>query len=247
MNGKILMEALGGINDEFISEAFDTDNMKELFAEWNDDEEREQKPTKKRIGKPLRILIAAAITASIILAANIAATAGGYKSSLDLLKEFGDRIIDMIEGQKTEYKGITIIKKGTYYESSSVDKFFKETDFDILYPSKLPEDKKIRLISVSGSIDAHGEYSSEYRVITYCTNDFNTTISADTHPDGPKIYNIGYDYEKIIIGEFECYYFYTIDSTVQAKFLYNNIVYSVFAPTYEDMVTIVSGMKEYKE
>lgn len=78
MNGRLFMEAMGDIKDEFIMEASDIDEIKRYFAE-QDDEEEENKPTpqkttenKKRISKPLRILVAAVIVLSLLFATCVA-------------------------------------------------------------------------------------------------------------------------------------------------------------------------------
>lgn len=73
MNGRLFMEAMGDIKDDFIMEASDIDEIRKSFSEWDDEEESEptpQKPTKnkKRISKPLRILIAAVIVLSLLFA-----------------------------------------------------------------------------------------------------------------------------------------------------------------------------------
>lgn len=74
MNGRLFMEAMGDIKDEFIMEAADIDEIRKSFSEWDDEEEENeptpQKPTKnkKRISKPLRILIAAVIVLSLLFA-----------------------------------------------------------------------------------------------------------------------------------------------------------------------------------
>lgn len=73
MNGRLFMEAMGDIKDEFIMEAADLDEIRKSFSEWDDEEESEPTPqksteNKKRISKPLRILIAAVIVLSLLFA-----------------------------------------------------------------------------------------------------------------------------------------------------------------------------------
>ena len=73
MNGRLFMEAMGDIKDEFIMEASDIDEIRKSFSEWDDEEENEPTPqksteNKKRISKPLRILVAAVIVLSLLFA-----------------------------------------------------------------------------------------------------------------------------------------------------------------------------------
>ena len=145
MNGRLFMEAMGDIKDDFIMEAADLDEIRKIFSEWdNEEDDVTTEPEKtghkkiKRIPRIRKLLIAAVISVSLLLAANFAAMAMGY-DSLAILKEFGDRLIEMFEGEKTEYKGITITKGGEVIAYSSVEKFYSKTEYDVLYPSKLPQ------------------------------------------------------------------------------------------------------------
>lgn len=99
MNGRLFMEALGDINDEFIMEAADLDEIRKSFSEW-DHEEEENEPTpqkstenKKRISKPLRILIAAVIVLSLLFSTCVvSAEFFDFNIDEELVEYFGDHL-----------------------------------------------------------------------------------------------------------------------------------------------------------
>ena len=253
MNGRLFMEAMGDIKDDFIMEAADLDEIRKSFSEWDDEEDDvTTEPEKtghkkiKRIPKIRKLLVAAVISVSLLLAANFVAMAMGY-DSLAILKEFGDRLIEMFDGEKTEYKGITIIKENEAISFSSINEFFKKTDLDILYPSVFSKNIKIDTIFVCGSYDKNLIYSSEYLEVN-----FNTTkpkeysVTVNTHPNASKEFMTNSNIVIEQINSFECYV--AKDKfPMQCNFIRNNYVYTIIAPTYDDIVTIVSNMKEYEE
>lgn len=108
MNGRLFMEALGDIKDDFVMEASDIDEIKRCFAEWDDEEESEPTPqksteSKKRISKPLRILIAAVIVISLLFATCVAsAEFFDFNIAEELVEYFDDYLkIKRIKLHKT--------------------------------------------------------------------------------------------------------------------------------------------------
>lgn len=252
MNSRLFMEAMGDIKDDFIMEAADLDEIRKSFSEWDDEEDDvATEPEKtghkkiKRIPRIRKLLIAAVISVSLLLTANFAAMAMGY-DSLAILKEFGDRIIEMFEGEKTEYKGITIIKEGESISLSTIDEFYSETELNVLYPSKLPDDMKINNIMVSGSYDENYNYDSQYYRIFFSCNDIGTQVIVNTNPKASRKFMTNPNLKIDIINDHNCY-IHTCEYGVKANFIHNNYVYYLNAPTYDDIVTIVSNMKEYEE
>ena len=259
MNGKLFLESLNYINPDYIDEAYDVENIKANFKAWDEAESEEfidisaknkdkeiseipRTKTHKRRKGFMRLLLAAVISVSLLLAANFVAAAMGY-DSLAILKEFGDRIVEMFEGERTEYKEITIIKEGERSVFTSVKSFFEKTEYDVLYPSKLPNNIKIKSVEI---FDYKNNYTSDYKIIFFVSNkspDYN--VEVDLNPNADKYFLEDSSFSSVKINNFQCFYIQI--EGVQCHFIYNNYVYCVKAPTYDDIVTIVSNMKEYEE
>lgn len=252
MNGRLFMEAMGDIKDDFIMEAADLDEIRKSFSEWDDEEddvttESEKTGHKKikRIHRIRKLLIAAVISVSLLLAANFVAMAMSY-DTLAILKEFGDRIIEMFEGERVEYKGITIIKEGEIISLSTIDELYEQTDFDIMYPSQLSNNLQVIKIAISGSYDAQLNYTSEYYKIYFLSKHSNIQVIIDMNPNTQKQFLINPNLKIKAINGHTCY-IDTLEDGYEVRFIHNNYVYIVNAPTYDDIVTIVSNMKEYEE
>lgn len=252
MNGRFFMEAMGDIKDDFIMEAADLDEIKRCFSEWDDEEDDvTTEPEKtghkkiKRIPRIRKLLIAAVISVSLLLTANFVAMALGY-DSLAILREFGDRIIEMFEGERISFDNQSILKTdGENY--NSINEFYEKTNYDIVYPLKLPDNIQIKQISIRGSYDNKNEYFPEYKRIFFVTSKTDDyAIIINMHPDASKAFISASNVIFEEINSFECY---TVDlqPKFQCNFIRNNYVYTIIAPTYDDIVTIVSNMKEYEE
>ena len=137
--------AINGIDDEFITEAADDERVKEAFcAEWAEEDESEQtesdtaeegeakKEKVKRIcRKSAKRLLLVAVISALVLATGIA-VCGKKINDLDILKNFGDRMLEMFVGEKAEYEGIEIIKAGDYIIYKNVESLCYTTETNIL-------------------------------------------------------------------------------------------------------------------
>lgn len=249
--------AINDIDDEFITEAADDERVKEAFcAEWGEEnegkqtesdteEEPQQKITKRTHKVSFKKLMLVAVISALIFALGV--TVMGKKiGSLDILKDFGDRIIELVAGESVEYEGAVILKQYDYEYFNSIDEFFSKTDFVVLYPEELPNNVKIESVRLRNYYDyKEQKYNAEYKTIIFLTN----------QPDKFCFYvYTNSDYQKNIINNkhlfvdtinnLKCY---TDMSVMECHFIYENNVYFVKAPTYEDVVTIVSGMKKYEK
>ncbi len=251
MNGRLFMEAMGDIKDDFVMEASDIDEIKRCFAEWDDEEvsitesEKTENKKIKRIPRIRKLLIAAVISVSLLLTANFVAMALGY-DSLAILKEFGNRIIEMFEGERVEYKGISIIKEGESISYTTINELFEQTNFDIMYPSKLSNNLENVNITVFGSYDAQLNYTSEYNRIIFLSLDLNKQVIVDMNPNGQKQFLTNPHLNIELINGHNCY-IDTLENGYEATFIHKNYIYTISAPNYDDIVTIVSNMKEYEE
>lgn len=249
--------AINGIDNEFITEAADDERVKEAFcAEWGEEDESEQTDgdtaeetqMKKKITKRThkvsfkKMLLVAVI--SMLLFAMGVTVSGKRIDDLDILKDFGYRIVELFVGERVEYEGIDIIKENESIKYESIEEFFKRTNYDVLYPSKLPKEITIKKVILTGSYDSYMEYTWKYKDIAYLTNRASEfCIICNTNPD----YYINLTNMKFeIIDDYGCYILNT-ETFVQCTFIYENNTYHIEAPTYEDIVTIVSGMKKYDE
>ncbi len=248
--------AINGIDDEFITEAADDEKLKEAFcAEWGEEDESEQtdsdttaeknehknKAVKNICRKSAKRLLLVAVISALVLATGIA-VCGKKINDLDILKNFGDRMLEMFVGEKAEYEGIEIIKAGDYIIYENVEDFFDKTNLNIMYPSVLPNEIYIEFIQISGAYDPNLNYNPEERVVSFVTNKVGPySISVDTS-DGE--FELTKGTEIIEINGIECYF---TNTHTQCSFIVEDISYCIKAPTYEDVVTIVSGMKKYDE
>lgn len=252
--------AINGIDDEFITEAADDENLKEAFcSEWAEKDESEQtdsdtaaedgKPKNKAVKnicrKSAKRLLLVAVISALVLATGIA-VCGKKIGSLDILKDFGDRIVEMIAGESVEYEGAVILKQYDLEYFDSTEEFFSNTDFVILYPEKLPNNIKFESVRIRKHYNyKEQKYNNEYKTIIFQTNQpDNFCFYVDTNTDYQKNIINNKNLFADTINNLKCY---TDMSVMECHFIYENYIYMVKAPTYEDVVTIVSGMKKYDE
>ena len=103
--------------------------------------DKKKKPQKKLRFKGLLI---AACLAILMLLANFVALACGV-DTISILKEWGNSIVEMIQGERVEHNDISIIKDEKKM-FSSIEELGNSVDFNFLYPTLLPEDINITLI-----------------------------------------------------------------------------------------------------
>lgn len=118
--------------------------------------DKNKKPQKKLRFKGLLI---AACLAILILLANFVALACGI-DTISILKEWGHNIVEMFEGEKEEYGGVTIIKENESLSFDSLEDFEKNTNFEILIPTVFPEGIELKKVKITGSYDMNNNYIS---------------------------------------------------------------------------------------
>lgn len=219
----------------------------ELTQEELEEEKQKIYAYNKNLNKPAKRLkfkglLVAACVVILMLLANFAAMACGI-DTISILKEWGHRIVEMFEGEKAEYKGITIINEGESISYSSNEEFVNKENLNILYPTKLPENIQIIQIAVSGSYDSNYNYSSEFRRVFYVTNNNNTNIIVNTNPNVSRDFLENPNLKIETIGSYECY-IDCFDNLIQCTFIYNDITYTVKTTTHDSLVTIITNLKE---
>lgn len=201
--------------------------------------DKNKKPQKKLSFKGLLI---AACLAILILLANFVALACGI-NTVSILKEWGHNIIEMFEGEKEEYGGVTIIKENESLSFDSINDFKNNTSFNVLCPMVLPDGVDLKKIKVTGSYDANNNYISDYHSIFFVTTNPQISVIVHTNPDYPKEFM---NSSKIIIEEIDdhiCYYFEE-ELSVRGYFVYDNATYAIKAQDLDELKNIIENFKE---
>ena len=201
--------------------------------------DKKKKPKKKFRFKGL--LIAACLAALMILA-NFVALACGV-DTVSILKEWGHNIIDMFDGEKEEFGGVTIIKENESLSFDSLSDFKKNTAFNVLCPSSFPEGTELKKIKVTGSYDINNNYVSNYHSIFFVTNNPQISIIIYTNPDYPKDFTTDPNAETKDISGFTCY-ISRKEMFTQCSFIYENITYIVKTQNDADLKTIIENLRE---
>ena len=219
----------------------------ELTQEELEEEKQKIYAYNKNLNKPAKrlkfkgLLIAACFVV-LMLIANFAVMACGI-DTISILKEWGHRIVEMFEGEEAEYKGITIIKEQQPLVFTSMDDFLAETNFPILYPSIFPSNINVNVITVSGSYDNNYKYTSEYNRIMFSTNNPQISLIVDTFPGSSKDFLNDKNLQIQTINGYECY-INNVNENIECSFVHNNISYFINSNDYNNLVIIISNLKE---
>ncbi len=198
-----------------------------------------QKPCKT--APRFKALLIAACMAVIILSFNIFALACGT-NAISLLRELGDRVVEMFDGEKIIVDDKETVKLGDVITYDSVEDFLQNETISVLYPTALPRDAKITSISLTASF-ANDKYDSKYKDIDYIINNSSIHIAVYTNPNFSKGFLTDTNTEIKNINGYECYIIY-LETSVQYFFVYNNNVYVVNTLTCEDAELIINNLRE---
>lgn len=201
--------------------------------------DKKKKPQKKFRFKGLLI---AACLAAMLLLVNFVAMACGV-NTISVLKKLGHNIIEMVEGEKEEYGGVTIIKENESLSFDSLSDFKKNTTFDVLCPTVFPKGIKLKKITVTGSYDSLNNYNGTCYTVALITNDPMVSMIVHTNPNYPNDFMTDSGLLSEKIGGYICYYFIE-ESTIRCYFVYENITYVVKAHNKEDLKNIIENLKE---
>lgn len=201
--------------------------------------DKNKKPQKKLKFKGLLI---AACLAIIMLLANFVALACGI-DTVSILKEWGHSIIEMFEGEKEEYGGVTIIKENESLSFDSINDFKNNTSFDVLCPMVLPDGVELKKIKVTGSYDSQNNYISTYYTVAFITNNSSESIIVHTNPSYPKDFMNEPTLDKEEIYGYTCYFFVE-DSTIQCTFVHKNVTYIIKSQNRSNLENIIKNLKE---
>lgn len=205
-------------------------------------------------GKPVKLykhkvsakaLVVAACLVVILLLASIATVA--FSDNLDsIVQQFAYKLTEMFGGEAADYMGSEIIKKpkDSEVQRLSLEEFLTNTDETILYPAELPGNFCITEVRVGRSFDDKNKNYTEYKKITYITNDVNT-ISIIAVNDPILVENILSNDALTVksVNGFDCYLLED-PGYVQAQIIHKNYVYTISAPDFEIITEIINGLKE---
>lgn len=198
-----------------------------------------EREVKKTIAKrPKKLLkIAAAVAAMLVLlfsALTVTAKIKGYSNAWDFLLENMDEVSKMEPGDSMEGDGITLIKGGKSITYGSIEELISTEGYDILYPSKLPNDIQITKVALS-------QVNDEHLVFSFIFSDSNLSMSVS------NVFEISsQDLSTYEIFEGDKITFYLksfsngtcqaigFDSTYEYRLVYND---------YELLKTIINDMK----
>lgn len=179
-----------------------------------------------------RFAVAAAVLAFIFALFTIFTFATG-NNPIDLLRQMGHAIIEMIDGETVDVSGVTIYAPHKTKEYDSIETLLKEEEIDILYPTWLPENEEI--VSVLYLFDKQAE-----SFILQCNNvAYNVIVELNsTIKDRTKINCTEKQIDNFVI------YYFVEGSSAQAFLEYNNNLYKIHSYTTEDLFKIIENLKE---
>lgn len=220
----------------------------ELTQEELEEEKQKIYAYNKNLNKPAKRLkfkglLIAACFVILMLLANLVAIACGV-DTIAILEEFGDRIVEMFVGEKTDYKGITIVKGNEFTTYNSLQNFLNNENIAVLFPQKLPEGITISQINVRNSVE-DAIQNSHSKEIYFITNAPDTGMEIYPKVSADLDFLTNKHYSQETINNFLCYILCT-DISTQCYFLHDDLVYCVTSTSYENIVTIISNLKEIK-
>ena len=193
---------------------------------------------KKKTKKTVRIVaILAASIAALMLSLTVAASVQG-KSVVQFIADSFKTILSIDAGNKIVDERITLAKYGKSNKYNSLEDAVMATEYDILYPSYLPNGIIIERIVIT-DVDSKGSI-----FISYVSNYSDFSITIDTNVDSTHT-----DWDESIIYKDSIVDFYIVkksNGSCQAVGVYNDMRYSIKYNNYDELINILNGMKEIK-
>ncbi|MBE6533957.1 MAG: hypothetical protein E7678_03185 [Ruminococcaceae bacterium] len=216
-------------NEEFMNIIRKTE--KERITVIEDDTSYKNVPKTRFILKRIAIVAAAVV---ILLASTVAVAAAFGVNVFDEI----NKIIRQEDNARTDIEGFTFHNGGEAKYYSSIEQFIEEKSWDILYPSKFPENVKIDNIRLNKS-------SRENDKIRIFTN--NEKIRIKIEKKVPEV-----NWNESALGEQESVYetngirflIFPDDDSFFAACYYNGDYYSIQANDYANLVLIIDNLKK---
>ena len=194
------------------------------------------RPRWKTVRKVVGIAIAAVLLLTLTL--SVIAKVNGYSSAWEYVKENIQKIIGLDAGDRMNEGEITLIKNDGVVAYKSIEGLLQAEDYDIMYPSDLPEGVEILQLY-------HHTINEEHTVYSFVFTDTNISVAVSTIP------NIwGEDLEKCEVFETENMKFYTrqrADMSYQAIGYDGFYEYQISCNDYDALTIILNGIKGLKK
>lgn len=194
---------------------------------------------KKKISL-LKILIAAILL--ILMVAALMELTLSRNDAFEHFREWGSIIFNLDDGESVDIGNKTFkkTKNEAYVTYDSVDEFLRNENYNILYPSAMPEGYEI--INISRSDEDGGT------IFMFSCNNSYYGVNAD-NLTVPENYVDMATASRETINGYDCYYSrikYDAINYISCTFYHNGYTYLIGAETVEDMKFIINNLKENK-
>lgn len=258
MNAKDFMLALTQVEDSFLSEAADEENIRSLFADFKakaDDETAENSdynsggelyPKKK--GKKVtlwKLLLVACIFVSMAIYGVLTVKTRGSFG----YEYYRERVEAMFEKANHDAE-LAYSDIGNIIKYRTLEEFCEKHGTDCYYPAVLPEGVEIAHVAVQkGCVDLTGNVDEDGMHICYLLE--NADGSTGTYSfifrrgeNQPAPFTEYKNVTREIINGVDCYILDSTGKFEQAHFVYNGDVYTVTAPTHKELMLMLDGMEK---
>ncbi|MBQ8432495.1 MAG: hypothetical protein IJX28_06390 [Clostridia bacterium] len=180
------------------------------------------------------VIILAAAFIALFSGITVAAKTQGYSSAWDFVSQNIEKIIKLKPGDKMEEGNITLIKGEQSISYASIEQLIKEEKYNILYPSKLPNNVVIEKIKQQN-------FDNDSVILSLQTNDPNLVFSISSNSSV-----LEEDLQHFEIYETSNITFY-IDAKPNNVYLavgyFENYEYHIIYNDYEMLISILNNMK----
>lgn len=192
-------------------------------------------PMKKRRKRLIRATLGFAATFVVLFSGiTVAAKTQGYTNAWEYVSQNVDKILKMKPGDRIGEGNITLIKGEESIIYTSIEELIKKEKYNILYPSKLPDNTHIQ------------------KIIQHYTGDGSMMLSFQTN-DPTLSFTISNN-SSILDEDLQCYEIYQTpnitfyidkksDDTCQAIGYYENYEYCFMYGDYDILIMILNNLK----
>ncbi len=186
--------------------------------------------------KTTRKVVAIAIAATLILTLTISVIAKvkGYSNAWEYVKENIQKIIGLDAGERMDDNGITLIKHDSVVEYNSIEELLQTEEYDIMYPSELPEGIQITKISQQIIAEDYILYSIQF-------TDPTLSVVISTQYDVPE--ETLEKYDELEHSLLRAYLVKQANGVYQVIAMDDKYQYLFYGNNYDVLIGILDGMK----
>ncbi len=190
-----------------------------------------QKKTKRRL---LGVAVGFAAIITVFFALTITAKNYGYSNAWDFVSQNVERILNLNPGESIEEGDITFIKGEDSVIYSSIEELIQKENYNILYPSKLPDNVQINRIIQQPMND-------NSLMLSWHFNDPNLFFSISTKASVSE--EDMEHFEKHTLSNITFYIDTKPDNVYQAIGYANGYEYQIIYNNYDLLITILDNLK----